>query len=39
MKTGETNFKGGSFDLIRRGRGIHNIMRSEEILKTALVIR
>jgi hypothetical protein len=39
MRTWKMHFRGGSFDVIRRGRGIHNIMRSEEMLKHALVMR
>jgi len=39
VRTWKTNFKGGSFDVIRRGRGIHNIIRSEEMLKHAFVMR
>lgn len=39
VRTWKTHFRGGSCDVIRRGRGIHNIMRSEEMLKQALVMR
>jgi hypothetical protein len=33
------HFRGGRRDVIRRGKGIAIIMRSEEMLKTALVMR
>lgn len=39
VKKWKTHFRRGSFDVSRRGRGIHNIMRSEEMLKHALVMR
>lgn len=39
VRAWKTHFKGGSFDVIKRGRGIHNIMRSEEMLKHAFVMR
>jgi hypothetical protein len=39
VRTWKTHFRGGSCNMRRRGRGIHNIMISEEILKHALVMR
>ena len=39
LRRGSTYFATGSFELIRSGKGMHIIMRSELILRIVLVIR